>query len=242
MRRTAGKLTLHLEGERITAEHFRQATEAFFDLLREVTAEMAGSSRAVEWIVEVKSGSINLSAAPEARAQLPVSPIVTAVFDGVRLLEQRGKRPPHFNDKALSSARTITRLAEGHGIEKARLRFKKNTTTLRKTAANVDEILGAPIYEIGSIEGRLQMISSRGGFHFGVWDVVSDKFIRCNVRKERFPDVYRAFDHRVAVLGMVRFRKTGEPVSIDVEKIVTLPEDKDLPTHEEVYGIMSRTG
>ncbi len=84
------------------------------------------------------------------------------------------------------------------------------------------------------------MISDTGGLHVGVWDALSDKAVRCNIPFELIDSVMAAFRKRVAVSGTIRYRATGEPVSIDVDQFEVFPESSRLPTADSVYGILSK--
>lgn len=49
-----------------------------------------------------------------------------------------------------------------------------------------------------------------------------------------------AFDRRVAVYGVVKYRKDGLPSSIYVEDIRIFKNDEELPSLDEVQGIFKR--
>lgn len=237
------QLTLHVDGRRITAERFRRAVDAFFDLLTEVSVEVTGRAKAIDWIVSVKPGSINLAAAAEARKDpAPVTAVVYAVYSGFQELAKKSPgRPKFFNDKALEDARDLVRLRDGKAVSDIQVRRSRSRVTLNeKVEQNVDRILGGSLAEVGAIEGKLEMISARNGLHVGIWDALTDRPVRCNITPELFDRVIAAFKKRVSVTGTIRYKPTGEPVSIDVEAIDIFPDAGRLPTADSVYGILSK--
>ena len=153
------------------------------------------------------------------------------------------KRPRHFTDHAVQRAREIGRLAERKRVESIRVRRSRNHSAItRETALNASQILEARPTEVGSIEGRLQMMSVRHRMHFAVWDDLHDREVRCFIPSSDealYDQAYAAFRKRVAVFGAVRLTEAGEPTSIQVRDIEVFPDPSELPTAKDVYGILS---
>jgi hypothetical protein len=59
-RYTPQELTFELDGPRITADTFRKAINAFLDVIDAVAQDISGSTRGVDWIVSVSSGSTRI--------------------------------------------------------------------------------------------------------------------------------------------------------------------------------------
>jgi hypothetical protein len=239
---SAKKLTLHIDGRRITADRFRRAVDAFLDVISAVSVAVTGEKHAVEWIISVRDGSIDLGAAAEAtKTSAPVAAVVHAVYTGFKELALKSpQRPDYFNDFALEKARDLGRIQDGKAISTIQVWRSRNRVTVnQRVIRNVDRILGGSLAEIGTIEGRLRMISDSGGLHVGVWDALTDHSVRCNIPSELIEDVMAAFRKRVAVSGTIRYRATGEALSIDVERFEVFPDSDKLPTADSVYGILS---
>jgi hypothetical protein len=64
--------------------------------------------------------------------------------------------------------------------------------------------------------------------------------VRCYFPEELLPSVFDTFRKRVEVSGVIHYRKNGTPVSIDAEQIIALPDDGELPTAEDVRGILRK--
>jgi len=237
------QLTLHIDGRRITADRFRRAIDAFMDIIAEVMLEVTGQKKSIDWIVSVKSGSIDLGwAAEPKKPSVEATAVVHAIYTGFKELTQKApQRPDHFNDIALERARELGNLQDGKAVSTVQVRRSRSRVTVnQKLVHNVDRLLGGSLSELGTIEGRLRMISDSGGLHIGVWDALFERAVRCNIPHDLIDTVMAAFRKRVAVSGRIRYRATGEPVSIDVERFEVFPDARDLPTADSVYGILSK--
>jgi hypothetical protein len=238
------QLTLDLEAGQIPADRFRRAVNSFLDLVDAVSGEIVGGDAKIRWVVTVRGGSAHLSAMPDPLiAPAPAIQVVKAISRGMRTVERNARRPKFFSDAALASARELATVADGKQIRSATIRADETEPVVvsKRTVAHVDVILGAHVKDYGTVEGTLDSLSRRGGPHFAVYDALTDQAIRCYVPAERMEDAWKAFGRRVAVTGFIRYRKsTGQPLSVEAEDIVVFPAERDLPTADDVYGILSR--
>jgi len=238
-KRAVQRLTLDLDGV-LAAAQFSKGVNAFVDILDAATKDVAGSARAIRWIVSVEAGSSRVHALAESPApNARVPQVATVVARGLKLIGRRPQRPKHFSDAALVAAHD---LGEVGGELRAKVRAQGGTTPTaadisRKVAVNVEVLLGARFQDYGTIEGRLQTLSERGGLHFAVYDALTDKAVRCAVSADRMAEAWKAFGRRVAVSGPIHYRRDGHPISIDVEHLTIFPNERDLPTADDVYGL-----
>ncbi len=239
------KLTLHIDGRRITADRFRRAVDAFLDIVADVSTVVTGESKAVDWIISVSPGSINLAASGESRKdrdRVPVAQVVYAVYSGFQELAKKSPgRPEYFTDNALEKTRDLIKLQDGKSVSTVQIRRSRSRVTLNeKVLVNVERLLGGTLAEIGAIEGKLDMVSFHGGLQVGVWDALTDKMVRCQVPPSLEPKVMAALKRRVSISGKIRYRPNGDPVSIDADGIEIFPDVSQLPTADAVYGILSK--
>jgi len=240
------KLTLHIAGRRITADRFRRALDDFFEVVSDVSEAVTGEQKAIDWIVSVAPGSINLGVAAEPRKDsIRSAEVVHAVYSGFQELSKKSAaRPEFFSDNALEKTRDLIRLQDGKAVSTIQIRRSRSRVTLnQKVLVNVERILGGTLAEIGTIEGRLDMVSYRNGLHIGVWDILTDRAVRCNISPDLIETAIEGLRkrRRVAVSGRIRYRPTGEPVSIDVKDLELFPPAEDLPSADSVYGILSKS-
>ncbi|MFY9822069.1 MAG: hypothetical protein WAM82_11855 [Thermoanaerobaculia bacterium] len=240
MKKPANRLTLYLEGPRITADRFVRAVNAFFDLITEVAEQVEGRKRPVRWIVSVEPGSVQLNSDPQAlKPFVKVGKIANTIVDGMRSLDRSSKRPEGFSNLALRKAKDLGGVADGVDIERAKIRLSRKAASVRKdTVAHVDRILGVTSTAFGSVEGTLETFSIHGGPHLAVYDSLTGRKIECIVPPEKLEEYWKNFGKRVYVFGLIRYNREGEPLSIEVENLEELPTH-GLPTAEDVYGILS---
>ncbi len=239
----ANTITLEISGEDITADKFTRSVRLFFDLINDVATDVSGKPKAIEWVVSVKEGSIGLCATAKSvnGSKQLASKTVRAIKSGIEAIGKRTRRPAHFSDtalKKLSELGSITGLGD-EGIERLSLDIGKKRCELSPASVSyVDEILGTETSSHGTIEGQLLALKIKGRLNFSVWEHLTGKEIKCFFPDEMFDDVIAAVRSRIAVYGLVRYRKNGEPASVEIEHINIFPEENELPTFSDMIGIL----
>ncbi len=141
----------------------------------------------------------------------------------------------------MQSAGTLSRVREALNKDDVAVRIwvKKEPITLTgHTAATVKDMLESGFVDHGSVEGRLEVISERGGTHVQIREMLWGRSIRCTVSDERLKEALELFGRRVEAYGEVRYRKDGEAISIKVEEFIPFPVGVNIPTYEDVRGIL----
>ncbi len=238
------ELELKLDANEVSLGHLVSASSIFAALLREVAREYAGSERAVKWTVEVKGGSVVLPikgrATGDRLSDQAVPEIVAAVVQGVKTLNERPVRPPYFNDQALREAKALANLVSEDLPRIAILNGVAGADATKQLMANVDEVMGAGRESIGTIEGKLQALNiHEKPQRFAIFDLLNDQRVDCYFGEHvDLEEVLGGIGRRVAVSGIIRTRGTGERFSIDVRGLRIFPAESDLPTPDEVRGIL----
>ena len=241
---SAQRLTLDLSGAEIPAEKFVDGVKAFLNLVKEVARTVTGRTGSVYWVVTVRPGSaiIDYEARPRRVMPSDLIPIIDTVEMGIVATEAGASQPPGFSDRAQDYTSTLAAILEGRERKLDRVRVWRggaaHDVTLR-TVANVDALSGIEFRDWGTLEGTLETITGHRGFpEFFVKDVVRGRSTRCYFNEELLDDVVGAFLRRVAVSGIIRYRRNGEPVSIVVEELMVFPRNDELPDFEDVRGIL----
>ncbi len=239
------RLTLELGRPRVPANTFGQSVEAFLALIREVSTGITRRRDAIRWYISVEQGSarVHAYAQPVEVDDQTARTVVRTIREGIGVLYSRAERPRHFSDRALEAVKKLAELAtldEQGAVPIRVLTGERATTVAKSTIANVQTLLGPHTEALGSIEGRIQMISERGTPRFSVYDVLTDRPVRCFFEPELFEQIVDAFKDRVRVLvsGLVRYRRDDVPVSIRVEALRRLAGHSGLPSFEDVRGIL----
>jgi hypothetical protein len=249
--RTASKrsrtnaVTLDIDGPVLTPEAFKKAVDAFVDLIREVSGEVAGGNQKIQWDVTVASGSrlVTASAIADTATMSYARATVAAINNGIRRLERGFKKPPaFFTERALRATRDLANVRQmpSASISYVRLRVNGKKTELNvKVGRTASILIGEQSESYGCVEGKLQTVSERGSFQFVVYDDLFDRGVNCFISENLIRDALAAFGKRVAVFGLLQYDSTGKPISIQVERIEVFPDESELPTIESLRGIFN---
>jgi hypothetical protein len=238
-------LTLEI-GEDLSPERFMAAARAFFGYVQEIAQTVAPAGEKPRWIVRVREGSTLLAVAPTPAIPPEVARIVYARAEhGLRRLKNRDIDDSGLAEPALKHLRTLAEMTET-GPNKAapvslRLWVEKKPISFEPSIASaIREDQRTDYNDFGTIEGRLETIQeSYGSLQLYIRDALLRQRVRCYFPEEMLPAVFEQFRKRVEVSGIIHYRKNGTPVSIEAEHIVGLPDDSELPTADDVKGILS---
>ena len=237
------EIALRIDGSKLTADKFISAVTSFFELIREVGGQVQKKSVNAELIVNVRAGSTVIAVSPSPSLSEKFSDIAKVIRSGLAELESGDDRPLYFTDKALESVKTLARIRDPkhHAIEVVQILIDHSTENISsEMVASVDNILRGRHESIGSIEGKLEVISGRKEFHCFVFDALTDQKVYCHV-DEKNEEIKRkilgSFGKRVAVYGLVKYRKDGTPANIVVDDIRIFRDPTDLPSLDQLQGI-----
>jgi hypothetical protein len=153
--------------------------------------------------------------------------VIEPFLDDLARLE-RGEKPQYFTPDLQARAKDVVSVL-GHGIRS--IRFNSNGHEARPTlrvAARVDE-LTERYYEIGSIEGRLEVISVHGGDAVMVYDARWRSRVKCLVSDAQLEQAKALLGKRVMVRGRIRCEYKRPKEVVDVFEIQPLGDSSGLP-------------
>ena len=238
-------LTLEVGGHAITPDKFLRSVRSFFAILDEVTREVGGKTSVVRWAVAAKRGSNLIQVSPQPGYDPSIISVVTkAVADGISQIEERETRPTHFNERALRSLRDLSNVVGRTDSDDTTVRVwvrRDPIDVTPKAAANIIGLLANEHEDYGSLEGRLQTLTERGRLQFIVYERLWDMQTRCYIPDRLVETALAAFRSRVEVYGLIRYRKDGKTVSIEVDEIRAFPEAEKIPSFRDVHGILRRS-
>lgn len=239
-------LTFEISGSAVTPERFQRAMSAFFDLLSEVTKAVAPEGARVEWRVQVKQGSNLVGVLPAPGVSDVVAASVReAIVTGLERLEREPAEPFAFSEQALTSVRRLAAGLGTHEDDDTQINVwgqRAPVPITRHLGANVIELLREAYADEGSVEGRLKTVSEAGSFRIVLYEPVFERPVRCLVPEHLIPQALALFGKRVEAYGVVSYRRDGAVSRVAVKEIVPLPSEKELPSHEQVYGILRSGG
>lgn len=226
------EITLELDEDEITVGEFTSALDHFIGLVREV-------SKCVDKVYPGSAGIGLYQRKGVGGTQLHA--VRKAVMEGIASLE-KGHRPATFNDKAIEHARSISRVFERRKRPVNSIRLwsgnKKSIAVRKEVGIEASKILDPIFEDYGSVEGRLDVVSGHGKIECTIYDSLDQHPIKCDIGEEHLDDALAAFRRRVEVFGRVHYRKDGLAVRILANKITKFPNPNEVPTIEEMRGIL----
>jgi len=116
-------------------------------------------------------------------------------------------------------------------------------TSVMDFMEDVDEIIGPRLERFGTVEGRLEGLLAHRRRVFYIWESLTNRRVEC-VFGDRIPldEVLAAFGRRVSARGLIRTRRTGEKLSVEARELYVFPPEEELPTVDEVVGILRNAG
>lgn len=235
-------VTLELDGSEITPAKFRRGVIAFVGLLEALTKSVCRDAAPVEWRMQVKGGSnlVGANATDDANPH-HVREILQLMANGLEQFDIEGEVPPVYPDPAIKHVRDLSAITAKDPDDDTRVGVwvrKRRTEITPQISTAARKALRSGFDELGTVEGQLSVLSERGGVHFVIYDSVWKRAVNCSVPEALVEELMTLWRRRVAVHGMVRYRADGLPTSVDVDRIEALPSDDELPTHEDVCGIL----
>ncbi|MGH7057384.1 MAG: hypothetical protein ACREFZ_05790 [Acetobacteraceae bacterium] len=217
-------------------------TRAFFGYVEEIGRLASPDGGRPGWIVRVRDGSslIGVDPAPTTPIEI-VQSVYARAEKGIASLATGDLEGADLPYAALKHLRSLSETARPDKQADASMRLwvKCRPITLSpEIAETIREDWRSDYKDYGTVEGRLEAIQDHGGLELRVRDPALRLAVACHVPEEMLEVAFRNFRKRVEVSGLVHFRRNGFPVSIDVSGIDPLPDDGELPSIEEVRGVM----
>ena len=229
---------LYLDGPEITADRFTRSVRTFFDLIKDVSADVGGK-RTLEWIVSLKPGSIGIcaTAKPMKGDGSLVRQTIRAINKGIATIEKRKGRPEHFSDSALQKLFQLGNIVGlgDQGVSVIRI-GDQNISPV--SVAYVDELLGTPAKSYGTIEGKLFALNTKGRLTFSITETLTGRDIKCYFSDDIFDEVISGIRRRVSAYGLIRYNKSGQPASVEIERLAIFPDQSELPQFQDIIGLL----
>ncbi len=229
------EFSISLSGDHIDAKTFLDAVTNAVKLLRAVE----GGS-AIRWRLGTlrysSPATIGFVGEPKRRdSQYRPEYVGQTLIAGLESLEGN-QSPKGFPEEALELAKKLSGLKGQGGVSNVVLTARNGDVALRtvpltqRTAATVEDIIGTKYESLGSIEGRLEVVSSHGGiFRCNVYERTLLKAVRCDVPERLRREVLELFDREVIASGTVSRDGAGIARHIALESIRPIEREPQLP-------------
>jgi len=235
-------ITLEIDEEVISIADYKKASDSFLELVKELSKNLANTKVSEnDWQVKVYSGSIGLGVLP-SKNNMYADQVRSVMIQGIRLLA-KGTRPIEFTDKAIGHAKSLASLFKKNGAVNPNVRIwskrEESVQMERVIAESADALLAAAYEEDGSVDGILERLDAHGTFGFVIYDVVDERAVKCEIAEKDMPLALNSFMKRVEVIGKVKYRKDGMPVSIHASRIINFPAPSEIPSLSEMRKLLN---
>ena len=212
-------LTFALSGD-IPLDQFAEAMQRFRRLIGALTQEVSRQA-GIAWIVDDLSGGSALATIRgEAEQDEDVERVVRAYATVGRALERNEAVP--YSPKVVRAAESIRQMLNGKITSIQFEAMSEVSTVASGTPEQSRALLGA----YGSVEGRVETLTSRRHLRFTLYDSLRDQAVFCYLRPDQAELIRDAWGHLVIVRGWIRRDPTtGRPAFVSpVRSIDILPE------------------
>lgn len=240
------ELLLKVEGPpgQISLDAFLQMMKNAYKIIDALDAQMSDGPKSTRvYVNSLGTGSLTSVVRLEPRRD-DIEPglldaIPRALIRGFRMLETGERLPPSFTERNVERVRRLSAQIGRDGATgfTAEIVGTTDTVTLTKQASEHVVALSAPQFKaLGSVVGRLDMISARSGNRFGLSDALYHRPVICSIPEDAVERVKAAFKSRVLVSGIVHRNSIGQPVRVENPELRLLPTEDELPTLGQFYG------
>jgi len=212
------EVSLELEGHDINLGLVRDVLEKLEAALADVEEHITKQEPKTVW-QWADEATLRASAHANGTSTETLQQIVDEVSRGFENFaaahDQRVPWPESFGPKAQKAIRSIVRRL--NRLDSITIVAANNEPViLERAEVPAQVVVGrTPGYrEVGSIDGRLDLISVRGAPHFGIQEHGTNSRIRCTFPDTMFDQVKAALGKRVVVEGTVRYSRDSTPKAI----------------------------
>lgn len=233
--------------DQIYLSDFVGAMNNFYGLLREVDSTVA----------DRKQGNLRWKVTTLERSPVPlvgVTPLLRrvendssrnverAIIDNVASLTERGERNKFFSDAALNRVERIAKTTPKIGPSVIYINSREpvdlSTRVTVETLNQVQELTKVTYRSFGSLVGNLGSISVRRGKEFRVWDEKTNLPVKCTFDANQEDKAKDLLGKQVIVSGIINGDRNGRPLSVKVEALDPVGIVNDLPTIDEMFGLV----
>lgn len=234
-------ITLEIDEEVISIADFQKATDSFLGLVRELSKAVSSNADSSAWQIKVYVGSAGVGVMAPPSSGLDPFRIRNVMVSGLKSLAN-GIRPGEFTDKAIEQARALASLFKKSTIE-PNIRIwsqREESVKIGRSIANgANKLLSLDHEEDGTVDGVLEKVDGHGKLQFFVYDVIDNHSVKCEFTSDQLPQALASFQQRIEVVGRVKFRKDGVPVSIKASRIINYPSKSEIPTLSQMRALLS---
>jgi len=165
--------------------------------------------------------------------------IVRSFVGGLGQIQREAVIPPYFSPGTLRSVGRIAKGFGGNGATSFRVTLLGTgsvATIDREARPHIETLLAPRYHALGSVVGRLDMISVHRGNHFNLYGLRTNKGVLCKFDPDHLQAAKDALGSTVVATGRVHRNVNGDAIRLEVDEIRPWPLAGRLPAVDEIYG------
>jgi hypothetical protein len=235
-------ITVQGETEEVPARGFVEAISGSLEALSELDSAISHKrAGTVRWMIGAlkyeSPAMVTLRAVPLSEEVDVSAEIAQTYLGGLKVLQEGKRLPDIFSETALNAVKRLARI--GDGVKAIKIQHKREIVRItERLAVNLDELVSRTFDSIGSVEGKLEMVTIHSQRYFRVYEPVHGRGVVCYFAPELLETVKESLGRRVVVSGTLRSDRFGRPDSITVTDFRTVVEEDALPKPSELRGLV----
>ena len=158
-------------------------------------------------------------------------------LDSIDMLTVDAKRAQALSDSALRRVRNLAVQSKRLGKIDVYTDDRRVPIT-EKTLDAIEKLTAKKHESVGSVLGRLETIAVHRDTEIRVWDENTNRPVRCRYPIDLEDTVKALLRARVLVSGLVTFNPASQPVRVEVSSIERYSDETELPTIEQMSGLL----
>ena len=240
------RLRLYVDGnaQELSFDSFLGVMGNALDVLRDLDSAISSDpDGTLKWVItELGLGSATVGI-QSVNVKPPTdysSEVAASYVDGLQQIEYEGSTPPYFSDFDLRKTQQLARLLTTNGAWRFRATYvdgQKTAEITSRAGTNAAQLTAPKHRSLGSVTGRLEMISVHRGNRFSVYDALTRRAVGCGFKEDMLELVKDALGRRVLASGIVQYNFKGEAIRVQLESLEMLPREDELPSPETIRGM-----
>lgn len=232
----ANRITIEIVGAagRVPIENFLRGLEAIIAALERTEVEISGLEKSTIQFDLTKLHSSNPTV--ELEAHVPprhrdyTGRTIQKFLGTVNAITQ-GRIPKWMDLEALETYKELAGTI-GKDIQQVKVKNSRKAADITpKFRDRIEKMIGPDQYELGSILGRLEMLSIHQGNRFALYPRIGPKRIVCNFKDKWLETVQGAIGRNVEAFGTLKYKARSKfPHEMDVDDIEVKPRQSDIPS------------
>ena len=210
-------LSLTLEGEQVDVRTVQSTLSDFQTTLQELEKGITHEEAKINWRWD-DDATLCAVASPNGVRESTIRAVAKNVRLGFeRIVQAKGEQPVSwpepYGERAQKALKRIVRQLPK--LDSITVEIEGGQPLLIREASLKEDFKGkdSGYTEFTSIDGVLDLVSTRGRPHFSIEEHGSGQRIRCSIQDNIFDRAKNGLGKRVVMEGEVKFRSDGTPIS-----------------------------